>query len=611
MTTPIRSASKRMAYLEFETSEGPFQFEITGDTVTIGRHPDNDIVVRDERSSRFHCVVERAKGGYRLRDLRSRNGTKLDEERVDQAAVRSGAVIRIGDTELKFVDPDESRRRPARRPPVKSPARPTPQPEPPAESIRLEEAPEEAPEPPRSPMSALEELSDPLNGMRDRGKHYKGLPSYAQEIMQIIDAVPDRSLSVEDITLVDTAGVTRHAGRHKGIDDRKASGSEAIFTLRLLLLACFRCRATDLHMEPKRGFVNVRIRVDGFLVRLATVPNALAERIKGAIKILCNIDTSQHRIVQEGHFSVTVPDRHVDYRVSFTPSVHGQNMVIRVLDGTAAPSNLGRLGMVDYMYKRIQRVTRQDSGLLMVCGPTGSGKTTTLYAVLREIDREQRNVITIEDPVELQIDGVTQLPVNEDRGNSFSGLLRSVLRQDPDVLLVGEIRDVETARTAMQASMTGHVVLTTVHARDTIGSIFRLIDLGVEPYLVANALNMVLAQRLVRSLCPHCKKPVALTPQQIMAMGRFCNSKNEIMAPVGCRRCLRTGFIGRHAIFELLLFTDELRDVILKQPTIQAMRRVIAGGLFTTLQESAFQFVSRGLTSYSEAERVAGTVEGA
>ncbi|MCK4872129.1 MAG: Flp pilus assembly complex ATPase component TadA [Phycisphaerales bacterium] len=609
MQTTQQLPANRMAYLEFHTPEGSCRYQVQGDRVTIGRHPDNMIVIRDERSSRFQCVVERRGSRFVLRDQGSRNGTKLNGDRITDADLQHGDVIRIGSTELTFIDPD-------------GPARP-PRPDD-AVPVRLEDDPQVLPaevEPlPLSPLGRdpgddetpttgilgeLDDINDPLSAMHAPKRSHDHLPKYAQSIMAVIDAVPRGSVDLDDITIIDAGGAVRHKRRTKD-----GGGAEAIDVFRLLLLACFRARATDLHLEPKRTNTNARIRVDGFLLKLSDMPKSIGQRIRIAVKVLCQIDTAQQRIVQEGHFSVQLPDRHVDYRASFTPSVNGQNLVIRVLDSAAAPATLSQLGMVGYMHTRVKKISRQDSGLLMVCGPTGSGKTTTLYAILREIDREQRNVITIEDPIEFQIEGVTQLPVNDDRGNSFSGLLRSVLRQDPDVLLVGEIRDIETARTAMQASMTGHVVLTTVHARDTIGSIFRLIDLGVEPYLVANALNMVLAQRLIRRLCSACKKPVAVTPTQSMSMGRFIEGVSEIMSPVGCKKCLRTGFHGRRAIFELLQFNDELRDIILKEPTIQAMRRVIATGLFTTLQQSAYQLVARGRTSYSEAERVAGTIDG-
>jgi len=242
--------------------------------------------------------------------------------------------------------------------------------------------------------------------------------------------------------------------------------------------------------------------------------------------------------------------------------------------------------------------------MTLVCGPTGSGKTTTLYNALREVDRNRRNVVTIEDPVEYTLEGVTQIPVGK---STFGELLRSVLRQDPDVILVGEIRDDETSRVAMQAAMTGHVVFSTIHSKDTIGSIFRLIDLGVEPYLVANSLDVVLAQRLVRTLCDFCKRPVRVTPGQATRIGRYLEGKSEVFAATGCAKCLRTGFTSRKAIFEMLVMNDELRDIVLTTPSIQKIKKIVEQGVFTSLQQSGWLMAARGETTLDEIERVTGS----
>jgi general secretion pathway protein E len=259
------------------------------------------------------------------------------------------------------------------------------------------------------------------------------------------------------------------------------------------------------------------------------------------------------------------------------------------------------------MYEKLRTIATKDAGLLLACGPTGSGKTTSLYSCLREIDVNTRNAITIEDPVEYYLEGCTQIPIDHKQGNTFANILRSVLRQDPDVIFVGEIRDIETATVAMQASMTGHLVYTTVHAKDSIGAIFRLLDLGIEPYLVANALNVIIAQRLVRLLCDTCKKPVKPTPAQNMKMGAGLGGVAQIFVPTGCKRCLRTGYIGRRALFEVLEFTNAMRDVVLKTPTIQGIRDIANQGLFMTLQQHGFQLVAQGVTSIDEVDRVSGS----
>ncbi|MHC4804392.1 MAG: GspE/PulE family protein, partial [Planctomycetota bacterium] len=290
-----------------------------------------------------------------------------------------------------------------------------------------------------------------------------------------------------------------------------------------------------------------------------------------------------------------------------TPAMHGQKLVIRVLDSSNAPSRLHELGLVPWMYEKLRTVSSRDAGLLLACGPTGCGKTTTLYSCIREIDVNQRNAITIEDPVEYYLEGCTQIPIDHKQENTFAMILRSVLRQDPDVIFVGEIRDIETATVAMQAAMTGHLVYTTVHSKDTIGAVFRLLDLGVEGYLVANALDVILAQRLVRVLCPTCKKAVNPTPSQNLKMGKLLEGVPQIYVPTGCRRCLKTGYLGRRAVFELLDFNQQMRDVVLETPTIHKIHEIAKQGLFMTLQQFGFQLVSQGATAFDEIERVAGS----
>ncbi|MFN7022599.1 MAG: GspE/PulE family protein, partial [Phycisphaerales bacterium] len=419
----------------------------------------------------------------------------------------------------------------------------------------------------------------------------------------LINMLPPRNVGADDpIEMIDGRGKASAALSGEG------EGSRAT---RLLLLSAGKARATDIHIEPKGDGVQVRMRIDGQMVNVVTLPNAVGELVNGLVKTACQMRPTGREAVLDGHFSVRfgqtaeAPSRRVDYRISFTPSVHGQKLVVRVLDQRDAPKSMGDLGLPPYMHDRVRKVCEQEAGLLLVCGPTGSGKTTTLYNCLREIDRERRNVITIEDPVEYHLDNVTQIPIDEHKGNTFGSLLRSVLRQDPDVILVGEIRDEETARTAMQASMTGHLVFSTVHAKDTMSSVFRLLDLKVEAYLVANSLEVVLAQRLVRVLCDNCKRPVRVTPSQATRMGRFLENQTEIQMATGCTACLRTGYRGRKAIYEVLDFTDELRDVIIKEPTIAAMKRVIESGMFTTLVQSGWLQVARGVTTLEEVDRVA------
>jgi general secretion pathway protein E len=243
--------------------------------------------------------------------------------------------------------------------------------------------------------------------------------------------------------------------------------------------------------------------------------------------------------------------------------------------------------------------------MLLVCGPTGSGKTSTLYAILRSIDASERNVVTIEDPVEIQIEGVTQMPVHEETGSTFAALLRSTLRQDPDVILVGEIRDVETAKTAMQAAMTGHLVFSTVHSRDTLGSVFRLLDLGIEPFQITSGLNLLLAQRLVRTLCPYCKQPAAPTEEQLREMGEPYKDLERIYRAVGCQKCLGTGYAGRRGVFELMTIDDRIRSAITRNNQGEIMQ-ALAQSRFQNLKMHGFSLVAEGVTTFDEVDRVIG-----
>ena len=574
-----------MAHLEIKTAQGLKRFKLSGDAVTIGRQPDNTLVFPDELTSRHHCVIEPLDGGFRVRDLGSSNGTRLNSKRITaDEALDNGDVLRIGSTDVRFIDPEQ--------------IAPNKRPDSPDFSTAKEDTDVEA-----------RNLHDAATLDVDLHAEVVDAPtSYERKLREIMDTAPEKPFDETDISLVDNRGVTVHQATSSGLD----SGSdedigEGIRVFRMLLLACFRARATDLHIEPGIGNANVRLRVDGYMLTAVQLSMAIYHRLLGMIKVLCQVDTSRKNVVQDGHFSVAVKGRRVDYRVSLTPAVHGQKLVIRVLDSTHAPSRLHELGLVAWMYEKLRGIATRDSGLLLACGPTGSGKTTTLYSCIREIDVNQRNAITIEDPVEYYLEGCTQIPIDHKQDNTFGSILRSVLRQDPDVIFVGEVRDTETATVAMQAAMTGHLVYTTVHAKDSIGAIFRLLDLGVEGYLVANALDITLAQRLVRRLCDTCKKAVNPTPAQNMKMGKLMEGVPKIYIPTGCKRCLKTGFHGRRAIFELLDFTEPMRDVVLESPTIQKIHEIAGRGLFMTLQQFGFQLVAQGVTSFDEIDRVAGS----
>ncbi|MDY7108443.1 MAG: ATPase, T2SS/T4P/T4SS family, partial [Planctomycetota bacterium] len=456
-----------MPYLEIKLPQGKKRITLGDKTVTIGRHPDNVLVLPDELTSRHHCVIERWGEGFRVRDLNSSNGTKLNAARITEELLDNGDVVSVGGIEMRFIDPEQQVPRRRRNTPDFAAGHDE-------ETDDL--------------LSAVTMDVDPHVAVTDAETQYE------RKLREIIDAAPLKPFTEGDISLVDCRGVTVHQATSAGLDSGSGEeAGEAIRAFRLMLLACFRARATDLHIEPRIDNAAVRIRVDGYMLSAVELSMSVFRRILGVVKILCEIDTSKKNVVQDGHFSVAVKGRRVDYRVSLTPSMHGQKLVVRVLDSANAPSRLHELGLVPWMYEKLRAIATKDAGLLLACGPTGCGKTTTLYSCLREIDVEQRNAITIEDPVEYYLEGCTQIPIDQKQGSTFANILRSVLRQDPDVLFVGEVRDIETATVAMQAAMTGHLVYSTVHSKDSIGAIFRLLDLGVEAYLVANALNVILA----------------------------------------------------------------------------------------------------------------------
>jgi len=547
-----------MSYWHLKPIRGSSQaLRLSKESVSIGRHPDNTIPLTDDMASRFHAKIEPDRdGGYLCQDLNSRNGTRVNDARISVVKLKPGDILRIGSHEFLIeYDGGDSYAG--------------------AAASSLAES--------NSDDAKLEDTS------LDAG--------WTASLVATLDELPPKMSEAEAVSIIDAGGRPSSA---------LAGTSDGPNGVRLLLQLASKARATDIHVENKGEKFSVRMRVDGQMIPIGFMPVRVGELIYGLIKTAAQMRAAARDAVQEGHFSARIGDRRVEYRVSFTPSVHGQKLVLRVLDDRLSPHTLSDLGLAPYMAQRVRRVCDQDHGLLLVCGPTGSGKTTTLYAGLREIDREARNVVTIEDPVEYQLDNVTQIPVDEQKENSFNNLLRSVLRQDPDVILVGEIRDEETARTAMQAAMTGHVVFSTVHSKDTISAVFRLLDLKVEPFLVVNALDLVLAQRLLRVLCEHCKREIPIPPGTATRLGKYLGGKNKMFTSVGCGKCLRTGYRGRRAIYELLDVNNELRDVILRDPSITAMRKIIDQGLFTTLAQSGWRLVAEGATSLDEVDHVAG-----
>jgi general secretion pathway protein E len=571
--------------LEIKTPQGSKRVPLGREPLTVGRQVGNVVVIDDVEASRSHCVLERVAAGVRVRDLGSRNGTKINGELVTTALLEEGDVITIGKTELRVLGdaPPATAKPPAAKLPASRPAPPA-RPRPKPDDFDGTHVPSAA--------AGTDEL------------RRSALPG-AEGLMQMAESLPDKTITLNDIALLNARGQISHAaGTAKRDGDQSG---EAVTLLRLILLICFRTHASDVHVEPKNELFLVRIRIDGSMVEAAQLKKEIGIKLNAVIKIMCDIDIAQRNIVQEGHFGTRVPDRRVDYRVSFTPAMYGQKCVIRVLDTASAPRYLWDLHLPEWMFQAVDKAIRGDSGMVLVCGPTGSGKTATLYAGLRSIDSGERNVVTIEDPVEIQIEGITQMPVNEAQGNTFPALLRSVLRQDPDVVLVGEVRDGETAKTAMQAAMTGHLVFSTIHSRDTISAIFRLQDLGIEPYLISAGLHVLIAQRLVRQLCPYCKVGVRPTPEQAELLLSVAGKVGRIFRSQGCARCMNTGFAGRRGVFEVLVVTEAVREAIAKTPNAADIASKLADTKFTKLLQSGYKLVAEGVTTLDEIERALGS----
>jgi len=370
-----------------------------------------------------------------------------------------------------------------------------------------------------------------------------------------------------------------------------------------LLSQALKDRASDIHIEPFESQVLVRFRIDGVLHSIVKPPKAVQAAMVSRIKVMGGLDIAEKRHPQDGRFRVKVAGREVDVRVSVLPTAHGERVVMRLLDRSAKLLTLKDLGMSPAQHNIMQGVIAEPHGIVLVTGPTGSGKSTTLYASLMEVDRKNRNVMTIEDPIEYQLEGVGQMQVQPKIGVTFSAGLRSILRQDPDIVMIGEIRDLETAEIAIQASLTGHMVFATLHTNDALSAIVRLQDMGLEPYLVASSLVMAQAQRLVRRLCEHCK-----TPREIhRGEWETLEIKSEAMADttvvydaVGCDECLNTGYIGRVAIYELMPITQKMRNAIHDGAGLPAMRRLAAKEGAISLRQDGARHIAAGMTTFDE-----------
>ena len=404
----------------------------------------------------------------------------------------------------------------------------------------------------------------------------------------------------ETTAAVDTA----FAGNAVGEDS--ISQAPAIRLVNAIIERAVTERASDIHMEPRESEFSIRMRIDGLLRDILTVPRELQAAVISRIKVMSGLDITERRVPQDGRFNVKVRDKDIDLRVSTLPTVYGEKIVARLLDKSGMRLSRENIGLSSEDMKKYERLIRIKNGVILVVGPTGSGKSTTMYTMIGDMNTREVNLVTLEDPVEYNIDGVNQVQINEKVGMTFASGLRSILRQDPDIIAVGEIRDGETAEIAMRSAITGHVVLSTIHTSDALGTVERLIDMGVEPYLVASALKGVFSQRLVRRICPNCRQPYEPSEDEQSELGLPYMPGRTFYRGKGCPECFDTGYRGRTAVFEIFPLSIQVRRLVAKgagREALEALLKAPDSG-FVSLKDNAVKLVEEGKTTSDEVLRV-------
>lgn len=418
--------------------------------------------------------------------------------------------------------------------------------------------------------------------------------SNASEVASSAAATSDRTQRLEELSNLQAV-----------VDD-----SPVVRYVNLLIVQALNERASDIHVEPTAENLRIRYRIDGVLHDMSTAPKSLAAPVITRLKVMADINIAEHRIPQDGRISLAVADRTIDLRIATLPTIYGEKIVMRIIDKSNIVLGFEDLGFDDDLFARYRDVFTKPNGTILVTGPTGSGKTTTLYATLSALNNPEKNIITVEDPVELRIKGINQIQLNTKAGLTFASALRSILRADPDIVLVGEIRDRDTALISVEASLTGHLVLATLHTNDAASTPMRLVEMGIEPYLVTSALSAALAQRLARRLCTHCREPYAPTEAEIVAAGWApeevfaLSSEPKLYRAVGCSACSRTGYRGRKALLELLIVTDEIDRMIIEGASVEQMHRVAIEQGMVPLRRSGLRKALEGETTLEEVLRV-------
>lgn len=432
------------------------------------------------------------------------------------------------------------------------------------------------------------------------GFHIETAIASKDDILRAINKYYDMDESVEDFLQMAPAAETT-------VEEERAieEDSPIVRLVNQILQLAVEQRASDVHIDPQETKVLVRYRIDGILRTDRALPKHMQSMLTARIKILANMDITEHRIPQDGRIKMNIDFHPVDLRVSTLPTIYGEKIVIRILDLGTALNDIHKLGFNQLNLRRFIELIERPNGIILITGPTGAGKSSTLYAALNHLNSEEVNIITIEDPVEYQIEGVNQIQVNPNIGLTFAQGLRSILRQDPNIIMVGEIRDRETAEVAIRASLTGHLVLSTLHTNDALSTITRLIDMGIEPFLVATSLAGVVSQRLVRRVCRDCQEEQEPTKREIEIFARRGMKIDKLIRGRGCPTCNMTGYKGRIAIHELLVMTDEMRRVILNKEPFSKLRELAIKNRMIFLIDDGLLKVKQGLTTLEEVLKVA------
>ncbi len=429
----------------------------------------------------------------------------------------------------------------------------------------------------------------------------EAIQQYYQEEMSIDDIVA--GLDEQEIEVV-SGPVEKEITEIAEI----AEGSPVVNLTNMILVKAIRDGASDIHIEPQAEKFRVRVRIDGLLYELMTPRAEMHPGVVSRLKVMANLDIAERRIPQDGRIQVSIDGRKIDLRFSSMPGIHGEKVVLRILDQSKAILDINKLGLGTEVLDRFKSLLRQSHGLILVCGPTGSGKTTTLYSAISMLNTLEKNIVTIEDPVEYQIENINQNQVKEAIGLSFAKFLKHALRQDPDIILVGEIRDKATAEIAIQASLTGHLVLSTLHTNGSASAITRLLEMGIEPYLISSSLLASMAQRLVRTICPVCKTAYSPSEAVLAELGVKEGERLQLARGKGCSECYDSGFKGRTGIYELMPMTDGLRSIVLNNPTVDTIQEYIRSNGHTTMKAFGYEKVRAGETTLEEIQRVT-TVE--